>query len=117
MKHCGSKDLSPTSVSKFLLYGSNNPKGEIQLKLPFKSFRKLFPDSNKEEFYNFLKVASDDLVAGVEPMPSSDGDGDSGVVFNLNRNMFLEDILLNRCPSERDSPKENIVLDYRLVCI
>ncbi|XP_054271548.1 probable arginine--tRNA ligase, mitochondrial [Macrosteles quadrilineatus] len=105
------KNVTPTAVSKILLYGSNQLNGQIHLRLPFKSYRKLFPDSSKDDFHNLLKVTNDNYITGAEPSNNSNEDN---IIFNLHQNTFVEDVLLNKSidTSKIGLPQEKIVIDY-----
>lgn len=105
------KEIALGTVSKLLLYGITENVGKIHIKFPYKSFRKLFPDKTKEDFYNFAKIPIDDIVSSV----GSNSESDTNIIFNLNQQKFTEDLLLNKIAdcSEIKPDKKNIVLDYR----
>uniref|UniRef100_A0A1B6KMN9 Probable arginine--tRNA ligase, mitochondrial n=1 Tax=Graphocephala atropunctata TaxID=36148 RepID=A0A1B6KMN9_9HEMI len=105
-----SKDILPTTISKLLLYRIDQNNGRMHLVFPFKSFKKLFPESSKEDFYSLLKLNCDDIVNSVETSLTSEND--PNLVFNLDQKLLIQDVLLNNCSLNEGVKSENIVMDY-----
>uniref|UniRef100_A0A1B6JZR7 Probable arginine--tRNA ligase, mitochondrial n=1 Tax=Homalodisca liturata TaxID=320908 RepID=A0A1B6JZR7_9HEMI len=105
-----SKDIPPTTISKYLLYGINKKNGKANLIFPFKSFKRLFPESSKEDFHSLVKLPCDDVLNSVETSLSSEND--PNIVFNLDQQHFIQDVLLDKYSSNEDFKSQNIVIDY-----